>query len=35
VIEAEFSREDHDLIPAIVIERRLKLLDAKTDSEPD
>ncbi|MCI58759.1 hypothetical protein A2U01_0080014, partial [Trifolium medium] len=32
VIGAEFGREDHRLIPATAIGRRLEPLDARTDS---
>jgi hypothetical protein len=35
VIDAEFGREDHGSIPAIAIGRRLKLLDVRTDPEPN
>jgi hypothetical protein len=32
VIDIELGMEDHSLIPAIAIERGLKLLDARIDS---
>jgi hypothetical protein len=35
VIDAEFGREDHGSIPAIAIGRGLKLLDVRTDPEPN